>query len=63
MLRFIFEHVEKQEGHDRGFEHLFTRTFDVPEIERILTDGGYSSCSYERNKLVGIEVIDEVTDI
>jgi hypothetical protein len=56
MLRFIIKR-EIKDGYnglvDSGFE---TVDIDVPELERILTGGGFSEHSYDHRALAGVEV-------
>lgn len=56
MLRFIIKR-EIKDGYnglvDSGFE---TVDIDVPDLEHILTGGGFSEHSYDHRSLVGVEV-------
>lgn len=58
MLRFIIKRDIK-DGHnglaDSGFE---TVDIDVPELESILADGGFSEHSYDHRALAGVEILD-----
>ena len=56
MIRFIFNrkyynaHVEL---HD---EVLSSIVLDIPEVQKILTQGGSGECGYDVTSLVGVEI-------
>lgn len=57
MLRFIIRRRYKDQWsglEDDGFE---TVDIDVPELERILTSGGFGEHSWDIRSLAGVEVL------
>lgn len=56
MLRFIIK-SEWRDGYNGSTgEDLSTLDIDLPELEKILSSGGFSETSYQRCSLVGVEV-------
>ena len=56
MIRFI---IERKYKYPNGLEddELETVDIDVPQLERILTDGGSSEDGYDLRYLLGVEVL------
>lgn len=62
MLRFVLK-KKTYDGIEHRGEYLKTLDADVPELERMLTSGGYgggpNGDSFEETMLVGVEVLAE----
>jgi len=56
MIRFIFKNTYSELGVVK--ENMFTMEKDLPEIEKVLTKGGWSTSACEFNSLIGVEVFD-----
>jgi len=57
MIRFIFKNTYSELGVVK--EKIFTMTKDLPEIEKVLTEGSWSTSGCEFNSLIGIEAFDK----
>jgi len=57
MIRFIFKNTYSELGVVK--EKIFTMAEDLPEIEKVLTKGSWSTSGCEFNSLIGIEAFDK----
>lgn len=57
MIRFITKTKFRDGYNGQEGEYLTTFDVDVPELQRVLTAGGFSENSYTATELVGVEVL------
>ena len=57
MLRFILERHEMIYDAEINNQDFYTIDIDVPEIESALTRGWKGEGGFERNRLIGVEIV------
>ena len=57
MIRFICRHNWKDSISGAESHSLFTIDAEIPEIESVLTKGGFGENGYEFNECIGVEVV------
>lgn len=59
MIRFIIKKTYNPDSSVKGATHqtYLTADIDVPELERILTKGGFSQYGCEHYELTGVEIL------
>lgn len=61
MIRFIINRKYKDQWNGQEDQSYETVDIDVPELERILTSGGFSERGYDQRTLQGVEVLPKAT--
>lgn len=58
MIRFIIKRRQRWRDERETFQDWETLDLDIPELERILRQGGYGIDAYDRYDVEGVTVLD-----
>ena len=59
MIRFIIKHTFQHEHNGLAGENFTTIDGDVPQLESVLRNGGYSELAHDAYFLIGAEIRDD----